>query len=238
MDNKCSFCCGSNHTIRFCSSPIIQILEQNMAHYYYNVLQRSLQLELDEQGTEELFVSDIIEKCTYRELRVLAVTCTEAATSGINKEQYAHILYAFYKQTLDNILNQINYSFNDLIRNLMTDFDDVATSTSSKNLEKKHNIIPYLNPVSNDVNNDVNNKEDNDKIVADCSICLREDIKISDLVKLNCCHQFCGECVTKTLETHSSDINPVSCALCRANVTRIDVNSSDCFTMVSKFCKI
>ena len=211
-----------------------------MAHYYYNALQQSLQLELDEQGTEELFVSDIIEKCTYRELRVLAVTSTEAATSGINKEQYAHILYAFYKQTLDNILNQINYSFNDLIRNLMTDFDDVAasgsssTSTNAKNLERKHNIIPYLNPLSNDVNNN----EDNDKIVTDCCICLREDIKISDLVKLNCCHQFCGECVTKTLETHSSDIHPVSCALCRANVTQIDVNSSDCFTMVSKFCKI
>ena len=118
----------------------------------------------------------------------------------------------------------------------MTDFDDVAVtgSASAKNLEKKHNIIPYLNTVSNDVNNNV----DNNKIVTDCCICLREDIKISDLVKLNCCHQFCGECVTKTLETHSSDIHPVSCALCRANVTRIDVNSSDCFTMVSKFCKI
>jgi hypothetical protein len=116
----------------------------------------------------------------------------------------------------------------------MTDFDDVATSTSGKSLEKKHNIIPYLNPVSNDVsNNDVSNK---DETVTDCSICLREDIKISDLVKLNCCHQFCGECITKTLEKHSSDIKPVSCALCRATVTRIDVNSSDCFNVISKFC--
>ena len=220
MDNKCSFCCGSNHTIRFCDSPLIIILQQNMAYYYYNALQQSILLGLNDQDTKAFFVSYIIERCTFRELRVLSVTSTEAATSGINKENYAHILYAYYKEVLNSIVNQV--------RNLATDFDAVATNNTGSGLEKKFDIIPYLNPVSNNIDNDVN----------DCCICMRDDVKISDLVKLNCCHQFCGECITKTLEKHSSDIKPVSCALCRATVTQINVNSSDCFNMVSKFCNI
>jgi hypothetical protein len=214
MDNKCSFCCGSNHTIRFCDSPLIIILQQNMAYYYYNALQQSVELGLNDQDTKAFFVSYIIERCTFRELRVLSVTSTEAATSGINKEQYAHILYAYYKEVLNSIVNQV--------RNLATDFDAVAN-----NLVKKFDIIPYLN---NEVNPEVNPEVNN------CCICMCDDVKISDLVKLNCCHQFCGECITKTLEKHSSDIKPVSCALCRATVTRIDVNSSDCFNVISKFC--
>ncbi len=220
MENKCSFCCGRNHTIRFCDSPLITILQQNMAYYYYTVLEQSVELELNDQETEARFVSYINDRCTFRELRVLSVTSTEAATTGITKLQYAHILYMYYNHVLNTIVGQV--------RNLESDFNAVASSNTDSSLEHKLDIIPHLNPVSNNIDNDVN----------DCCICMRDDVKISDLVKLNCCHQFCGECVTKTLETHSSDINPVSCALCRANVTRIDVNSSDCFTMVSKFCKI
>ena len=225
MENNCSFCCGRNHTIRFCDSPLIIILQQNMAYYYYTILEQSVELELNDQETEARFVSYINDICTYRELRVLSVTCTEAPTSGINKLQYAHILYVYYNHVLNSIVEQV--------RNLESDFDSVATSnTNSTNnvnsLEKKYNIIPYLNPGSNNIDNDVN----------DCCICMRDDVKISDIVKLNCCHQFCGECVTRTLEKHSSNKKLVSCALCRANVTRIDVNSSECFNMVSKFCNI
>ena len=218
MENRCSFCCGRNHTIRFCESPLITILQQNMAYYYYTVLEQSVELELNDQETEARFVSYINDRCTFRELRVLSVTSTEAATTGITKLQYAHILYMYYNHVLNTIVNQV--------RNVESNSNTVATNNTN-GLEKKYNIIPYLNHLSN-------HNEDNN----DCCICMRDDVKISDLVKLNCCHQFCGECVTKTLENHSSNKKPVSCALCRANVTRIDGNSSDCFNMVSKFCNI
>lgn len=225
MDHNCSFCGSNNHTIRFCDSPSIPILEQNMAHYYYSVLQQSVRFCLNDAETEAFFVSDINEKCTFRELRVLAVTSAGSATSGINKVGYATILYSHYKQVLDNIVNRFEYTFNDLVRNLMNDFDSSA-SASVNNLEKKFDIVPCLNPdMVSETTDDVK-----------CCICLREDVKLKDLVKLNCCHQFCGECVTQTLE--SSDNKTVTCALCRACITRIDVTTSECFDMVSKYCKI
>lgn len=224
MDHNCSFCGSNNHTIRFCSSPSIPILEQNMAHYYYSVLQQSVRFGLNDAETEAFFVSDINEKCTFKELRVLAVTSAGAATSGINKTGYATILYSRYKQVLDNIMNRFEYTFNDLVRNLMTDFD---SSASVNNLEKKFDIVPCLNPdMVSEITDDVK-----------CCICLREEVKLSDLVKLNCCHQFCGECVTQTLEK-TEDNKTVACALCRACITRIDVTTSECFDMVSKYCKI
>jgi hypothetical protein len=73
-----------------------------MAYYYYTILEQSVELELNDQETEARFVSYINDRCTYRELRVLSVTSTEAPTSGINKLQYAHILYAYYNHVLNN----------------------------------------------------------------------------------------------------------------------------------------
>lgn len=227
MEHNCSFCGGNNHTIRFCSSPSIPILEQNMAHYYYSVLQQSVRFGLNDAETEAFFVSDINEKCTFRELRVLAVTSAGAATSGINKAEYTTILYVYYKQVLDNIVNRFQYTFNDLVRNLMTDFDDAFANTDANSLEKKFNIVPCLNP------NMVSETRDD----VECCICLREEVKLKDLVKLNCGHQFCGECVTKTLEKTEAT-KAVACALCRTCITRIDVTTSECFDMVSKYCKI
>jgi hypothetical protein len=224
MDNNCSFCGGNNHTIRFCDSPSIPILEQNMAHYYYSVLRQSIRFGLNDEETLTLFVSDINEKCTFRELRVLAVTSAGSATSGINKAEYATILYAYYKHVLDNIVNRFQYTFNDLVRNLMTDFD----SADANSLEKKFDIVPCLKPDSV--------AETTDDI--ECCICMREEVKLKDLVKLNCGHQFCGECVTKTLEKQSAENKAVSCALCRTCITQIDVRTSECFDMVCKYCKI
>jgi hypothetical protein len=230
MEHNCSFCGGNNHTIRLCDSPSIPILEQNMAHYYYSVLQQSVRFGLNDEETEAFFVSDINEKCTFRELRVLAVTSAGAATSGINKAGYTTILYAYYKQVLDNIVIRFQYTFNDLVRNLMTDFDDAFANANANananSLEKKFDIVPCLNPNSlAEITDDI-----------ECCICMREEVKKKDFVKLNCGHQFCGECVTKTLE--SSENKAVACALCRSCITQIDVTTSECFDMVSKYCKI
>ena len=52
----------------------------------------------------------------------------------------------------------------------------------------------------------------------ECIICL-EDKEVKDFVKLGCKHEFCKDCLIKTLK---SDIREIPCcALCRTEVTKL-----------------
>ena len=223
LDNNhyhCSYCGCPSHNIRFCSSPSIRNIEQTIAQFYYLIVQQSVTSNLNEEDTEELFVSSLTQRYLLRDLRVLAVTTGGAAASGINKRQYAAVLYTLYKTAYNIIINQYNL-INSYVRNLINDFDSVAT------VPKKFNITPILHIADND-----NNKyRDN---VCECAICLSDTVKISDSVKLNCNHQFCGECVIKTLEIHKS-LDPC-CALCRTTISNITVNNSDNYDKVALYC--
>jgi len=213
----CSYCGNPGHNIRYCTSPEIRNIEQTIATIYYSLLQQSVLLNLNEQDTEELFVNSLIQRYSLRDLRVLAVTTAGALASGINKRQYAVIICSLYKQAYNIIMFQYNY-----VRNLTADFDAAAT------VPKKFNIAPILNIEEEE--------EEEEKAVCECAICLSDGVKLRDSVKLNCSHQFCGECVIKTLETHNSS-NPC-CALCRATISNITVNNSDNYDKVAQYCFI
>jgi len=215
----CSYCGCPSHDIRLCSSPAIRNIEQTIAQFYYLIVQQSIASNLNDEETEELFVSSLTQRYLLRDLKVLAVTTAGAAASGINKRQYAAVLYTLYKTAFNIIMNQYSL-INGYVRDLIGDFDAVAT------VPKKFNITPILNIIDESENE----KQD----VCECAICLSDTVKISDSVKLNCSHQFCGECVIKTLETNKS-LEPC-CALCRATITNITVNTSDNYDKISQFC--
>jgi len=227
LDNNyyhCSYCGCPSHDVRICISPAIRNIEQTIAQFYYLIVQQSVTSNLNEEDTEELFVSSLTQRYLLRDLRVLAVTSAGAAASGINKRQYAAVLYTLYKTAYNIIINQYNL-INGYVRDLIGDFDAVAT------VPKKFNITPILNIADN------HDELENDKQdVCECAICLSDTVKLSDSVKLNCNHQFCGECLIKTLETHKS-LNPC-CALCRTTISNITVNTSDNYDKISQFCLI
>ena len=212
----CSYCGCPSHDIRLCSSPAIRNIEQTIAQFYYLIVQQSIASNLNDEETEELFVSSLTQRYLLRDLKVLAVTTAGAAASGINKRQYAAVLYTLYKTAFNIIMNQYSL-INGYVRDLIGDFDAVAT------VPKKFNITPILNIID---------ESEND--VCECAICLSDAVKLKDSVKLNCNHQFCGECITKTLETHKSS-NP-GCALCRTTISNITVNTSDNYDKVVQFC--
>ena len=111
---------------------------------------------------------------------------------------------------------------NNYVRDLIGDFEAVATGP------QKFNITPILNIIDESIEA----KED----VCECAICLTDIVKLKDSVKLNCSHQFCGECVIKILETHkSASLNP-RCALCRITISNITVNTSDNYDKVALYC--
>ena len=62
----------------------------------------------------------------------------------------------------------------------------------------------------------------------ECGICLSDDIPCSNMVKLGCGHEFCGDCAEMFI-----NVKPC-CALCRADVKKVSVGSK---SVLSKFKK-
>ena len=55
--------------------------------------------------------------------------------------------------------------------------------------------------------------------VAECGVCLSDDIPCADMVKLGCGHEFCGDCAEKFI-----NVKPC-CAFCRATIKKVSVGS-------------
>ena len=231
-NHHCSFCCNENHDIRFCDSPEIRRIEQTIATVYYSLIQESIILGLNEEETEQRFVTYIVGRVLLRFIRVLAVTSGLATASGYNKAQYAAAIYRHYKQAYNNII--INN--NDIIRNLIQEFNQAA-NTNSDSDSNKYNITAVLQETCNKetCNKETCNKETCNKET--CYICLDDEVKLENIVKLNCNHQFCCSCIVSVLETNNVDKVPI-CALCRADITTIEVNSGDNYNVISGFCNM
>ena len=91
---------------------------------------------------------------------------------------------------------------------------------------RKFNIIPTL------LVQETENLEECD----DCPICY-ETVKILDSVKIGCGHKFCGECVTKTLQTHNKRDDP-SCAMCRGKIETCVVRKQEVYDKIVEYCNM
>jgi hypothetical protein len=118
------------------------------------------------------------------------------------------------------------------VRNLMHDMDmeaDFIPFTNANEPNKKYNIAITTNTkdASASVNTDL----------CECCICMNNEINEVDVVKLNCKHQFCGDCIISTLKQHnkSSELKP-SCALCRTTMTNIEVANDATLAKMQEFC--
>lgn len=109
--------------------------------------------------------------------------------------------------------------------NLLSHFDAVSGNIPFIPQIKKYNIRPVL--VSDNV----------EKGEEDCPICY-ESMKCMDMVKLNCEHKFCGNCIKETLRTHNkTDCGP-SCALCRTKMVNFIINNQEIYNLVSEHCNL
>ena len=117
--------------------------------------------------------------------------------------------------------------FVNVVRSLLYEMDMEAdfipfsnNSDSNSNVTKKYNIVAVLE-----------SQVEVDAAVCECCICLNNEVNRSEIVKLNCDHLFCGECIITTLKKHnkSSELKPC-CALCRAPISQIAVNDNEILT--------
>ena len=121
--------------------------------------------------------------------------------------------------------------FLDVIRRRQRDFPQefYENPGSEQALMREYNIASALQIffVQNRERNNVNRKLnittnlviDKNNEICECNICLDEK-EIINFVKLGCTHEFCKDCVIKTLKTDQRD-NPC-CALCRTEIKSID----------------
>jgi len=127
-----------------------------------------------------------------------------------------------------DVMNYIpSPEFVSFVRNLMQELDTEADFIpfSESQEPKKFNIALTLEIEEGVVE------------ACECAICLNSEISKSDVITLNCEHQFCGDCIIGTLKNHkkSSELEP-RCALCRADVSEIRTNNADILARIQEFC--
>ena len=113
-----------------------------------------------------------------------------------------------------------------LATNLLDQFDSVSSNIPFGQETPKYNIQPIL--VSDEL------EECIEECIEECAICY-ENIKCTDLVKLNCNHTFCGCCIKKTLKTQNI-YHPPTCALCREKMSTFRIKNPEIFELVSEHC--
>jgi hypothetical protein len=134
-----------------------------------------------------------------------------------------------------DVMNYIpSPEFVGFVRNLMHDMDMEAdfipfANANENEPNKKYNIIIERKVL------DASASEAD--VLCECCICMNNEISQVDIVKLNCEHQFCGDCIISTLKQHnkSSELKP-SCALCRTIMTNIKVANDATLAKMQEFC--
>jgi hypothetical protein len=101
---------------------------------------------------------------------------------------------------------------------MIAELDDELTNHNEMN---KFNIKPLL-------------VKDN-MTECECPICY-ELTKCSDCVKLNCGHDFCGNCVEQILKTHNNMYQSPCCALCRTTISNVEVCCENMLGNIQQYC--
>ena len=112
--------------------------------------------------------------------------------------------------------------------NLMAHFNAVSGNIPFTPQIKKYDIKPKL------IIEEEQEKEEEEE---DCAICF-ESIKCMDLVKLNCSHKFCGNCINGSLKSHNNIYCGPSCALCRTQMVSFSVKNPEIYNLVSEYCNL
>ena len=130
-----------------------------------------------------------------------------------------------------DVMNYIpSPEFVGFVRNLIHDMDmeaDFIPFANANEPNKKYNIAIERKVLDTSINTEL----------CECCICMNNEISQDDIVKLNCEHQFCGDCIISTLKQHnkSSELKP-GCALCRATMTNIEVANDATLAKMQEFC--
>jgi len=213
-------------TSRVVSSAIAEALDENLDENLETVVEANLEenletvVNLEEEVVEEITWSIDRTPRRHSDVEMMPLPSIRASRSERIRERRARDLLTYIPSP----------EFVTFVRNIMQEIDaeaDFIPFHNDNEGSKKYNItVTLLAQVSAQVSD-----------VCECCICMNDEINCVDSVKLNCEHQFCGDCIISTLKKHnkSSELKP-SCALCRSTMTQIVTNNSDILAKIQEFC--
>lgn len=215
----CSFCKKTGHTINTCDDEAFITFELsclNSKNLFeamenpINIFKRWLLEKFLENSV--MIKSFAIRKCGCT-LRSPIQKCIDSITNYIfnnHNEEENNVFIPFSNEPFFNYTEESIAGLSELLMasgySSANILDIIMDSISSEN--KKYKFIINLESLE---------KEEQNKI-SECSICF-ENYEKNKFVKLNCNHDFCGDCTIKTIKT--SKINNLRCPLCRTELTTI-----------------
>jgi hypothetical protein len=217
---RCS-CCGSQtHNIKLCNDQILVTFEENLFNKKSILLEIvSIQLNdkisyftiwIKKQPTK-LIKNYALRFCGANSKNNLQ-TCIELVINYIwdisNSEQ---INLNEINSDDDNSFIQNSYNYLELE---LSDFLARLRNEYKQMNESRKFDIAILN----------NKAQIKDNFTEECNICY-EPIKETDMIKLNCNHQFCKNCIKQTLKKCSPNCDPC-CAMCRSKIICMTINDN------------
>jgi len=134
---------------------------------------------------------------------------TENVAAELNRDSLLRIL--FYSTIIDR--RRQTGTFGEIADYLL--FMEAINSLHTRNNNE------YLNQHRKfDIKTEISLDQENESEVCDCNICY-ENLKKNRFIKLNCGHEFCKDCVKKTLQNEKKQTP--CCAFCRTKITNFEI---------------
>ena len=214
----CSFCRQSGHTINSCNDERLQDFE-------IECIERKIMFETTYEPTS-MFNQWLTNKLLDSPVIVKSFAIRKCGST----------LRSTVQECIDSIKNYIYNVYNEETNTDYIPFRNeynhsLITENSFHAILGLLNLTEYRNEIIQEMSiktikiQYLETKEDETKedYDCDCSICF-ENYKKDDFVKLNCGHEFCGNCVLETVKNSSL---LARCALCRADINMIHVYSKE-----------
>lgn len=217
----CSFCHLPGHNINTCN-------DSRLTYFHELLIAKRDNLLMRYQGSVEAALVDFEDWLFYQErdiIRAYAMrSCGALARYSANEYCSSIMMKIFNIPGLDVLLRIMQVmdfipflDENGNNNNLQSVQSNFNTNTTNEN---RYAIKIEINPI------------ESMKEQIDCNICY-ETSKETENVKLNCGHEYCGNCMINTLKLCSTD--EPSCAMCRSEIVNIKCKNNDIKEQLCKF---
>lgn len=232
---SCTLCGESGHNIRYCRDPIIA---------YLLVKVRCKKWKASVQSNDPCILFDWLHRLISTELRAILIHKYRVSPKTTSKAKLIAILMeydypdateeiAFWRSHLPpNFVNNRPVDIqNEFERELILQNIQMNRPPNQEHLSMScDELIRFLMQLMEERRGDRYRFQNNITYLKsvyvepttneplECSICY-EDIEIAKTVRLNCNHEFCGECITTHIKkTPSAE---VKCPMCRSNINTV-----------------
>lgn len=212
-------CCGSqNHNIKLCNDQTLINFEENL----FNKKSMLLEIVSIQLNDKISYFKIWVKKQSTKLIKNYALRFCGANSKNNLQTCIELVINYIWDISNNSAVNEINSDDNSFIQNsysyLELDLSDFLARLRNEYKQMNENRkfeITILN----------NKTKIKDDLKEECNICY-ETIKQKDMIKLNCDHQFCKNCIKQTLKKCSPNTLPC-CAMCRSKIICITINDNN-----------